>query len=97
MAESDFGFFGASAADTKRGVSAGFTPPNGGGSFVFGFNSQLAQAKSSGVYYDATNFAPLRDDSSNATGGSVRGDPDATTILSTSSSTYTSIPMEMLY
>lgn len=73
MAESDFGFFGASAGQIKRGVTAGFTPPNGGGSFVFGFNSQITGAATSGVYYNASNFSPLRDDSSNPTGGSVSG------------------------
>ena len=77
MAEADFGFFGASAAETKRGVSAGFTPPNGGGSFVFGFNSQTEGDKASGVYYYpghvVSSFAPLRNNDSEATGGSVRG------------------------
>jgi hypothetical protein len=75
MAESDFAFFGASASQIKRGVTAGYTPPSGGSAFVFGFNSQSAGDLASGVYYNATNFAPLRDDSSpqNATGGSVSG------------------------
>jgi hypothetical protein len=73
MAESDFGLFGAAAADIARGVTAGFTPPNGGGSFVFGFNSKVPGNKCVGLYYNATNFAPLRDDAANATGGSVRG------------------------
>lgn len=73
MAESDFGIFGAAAGDIGRGVTAGFTPPNGGGNFVFGFNSKVTGAKAAGLYYNAAGFAPLRDDESNATGGSVCG------------------------
>lgn len=73
MAETDFGLFGDAAGDIARGVTAGFTPPNGGGSFVFGFNSRVAGSKAVGLFYNAAKFAPLRDDSDNATGGSVRG------------------------
>lgn len=72
MAESDFGAFGASAADISRGVTAGFTPPNGGCNFVFGYNAQVADESATGFYFDATNFAPLRDDGGSPTGGSVR-------------------------
>lgn len=72
MAESDFGLFGDSAGDVARGVTAGFTPPNGGGNFVLGFNSRVDGVKTVGLFYNATNFAPLRDDLGNATGGSVR-------------------------
>lgn len=72
MAESDFTLFGSSAADVKRGVTAGATPPNGGGSFVFGFNSQVSTSVTTGLYYNATDFSPLRDDAANPTGGSVR-------------------------
>jgi hypothetical protein len=73
MAESNFGIFGAAAADIARGVTAGFTPPNGGGNFIFGFNSKVTGDKTVGLYYNASGFAPLRDDEANATGGSVRG------------------------
>lgn len=73
MAETDFTLFGASAADIKRGVTAGITPPSGGGNFIFGFNSQVAAAAAVGLYYNAANFNPLRDDAANPTGGSVRG------------------------
>lgn len=72
MAEENFGIFGASAAEIKRGVTAGFTPPNGGGSFVFGFNSQVSEAVACGLYYDETDFSPLRNDATDPTGGSVR-------------------------
>lgn len=73
MAESNFGIFGAAAGSIARGVTAGFTPPNGGGNFVFGFNSKVAGDEAVGLFYNATGFAPLRDDELNATGGSVRG------------------------
>lgn len=61
MAQADFGVFpdNLSNASVLSGVTAGVTPPNGGGSFVFGFNSI---AVSSGVvaYYDAqAGFAPM--------------------------------------
>lgn len=75
MAETDFNFLsgGLDAASVARGVSAGFTPPNGGGSFVFGFNSLDNAPGVVALYANQVNFNPLVDDSSNATGGSVRG------------------------
>lgn len=72
MAESDFSIIGASAADIARGVTAGFTKPYGGGNFTFGFNSRVDGGAATVLYYNAANFAPLRDDDGNATGGSVR-------------------------
>jgi len=74
MAESDFSIIGASAADISRGVTAGFTKPrtNGSNNFAFGFNSKVTGGRATVLYYNAVNFAPLRDDDSNATGGSVR-------------------------
>lgn len=72
MAESDFSLFGASAAEIRRGVTAGFTPPNGGGNFVFGFNSQVSDAVACGLYYNAAIFSPMKNDAGNPTGGSVR-------------------------
>jgi hypothetical protein len=75
MAEADFNFMtgGLNAATVARGVSAGFTPPNGGGTFVFGFHSLATTPGAVGLYANQTNFDPLLDDSANATGGSVRG------------------------
>lgn len=78
MAEVDWGFLsnGLDAASVRRGVSAGFTPPNGGGSFVFGMNSLVATPGAVGLHVAASSnpqFAPLVDDSANPTGGSVRG------------------------
>jgi hypothetical protein len=73
MAETDWGFFGAAAADIARGVTAAFTKPNDGGSFAFGFNSKVAQSKAVGLYYNHTNFSPLQNDAAQLTGGSIRG------------------------
>lgn len=50
----------------SRGVSAGFTPPNGGGSYVFGFHALQNTAGAVGLYPNHANFAPA------AKGGSIR-------------------------
>lgn len=75
MAETDWGIIGSDAQYVRRGVTAGFTPPNGGSSFVFGFRSTVAEDNSVGLYYNPTagKYNPLVDEDSNATGGSVRG------------------------
>jgi len=57
-----------SAAAVARGVTAGITPPNGGGSFVFGFNSLDGTSIGAvGKYCSLANFIPT------AAGGSIRG------------------------
>ena len=68
MAEVDWAFMnnGAAAATVIRGVSSGFTVPNGGGSFIFGFHSLASAGGTSGLYVNLTNFAPL------AKGASIR-------------------------
>lgn len=67
MATSDFTFLSdiLGAASVDRGVSGGHTPPPGGGSFVYGFNS--LQVATGGVALTNTqvNYAPM------ALGGSV--------------------------
>ena len=73
MAESDWGIIGAEAQYVRRGATAGFTPPNGGGSFVCGFRTTVAEDNAVGFYYNTTKYNPLLDEDSNATGGSVRG------------------------
>jgi hypothetical protein len=75
VAETDFNFLsgGLAAASVARGVSSGFTPPTGGGSFVFGFNSLDSSAGVVGLYANQATFNPLEDDSTNPSGGSVRG------------------------
>lgn len=79
MAEADWAFLSGSldAASVARGVSAGFTPPSGGGSFVFGFASKVTTPGAVGLYVDGGNnpsFDPdLIDDASDPSGGSIRG------------------------
>lgn len=73
MAETNWTFFGADAATIKRVVSAGFTPPNGGGSFVLGFNALKAAVDAVGMYNNTALYAPLTDDGGFATGGEVAG------------------------
>jgi hypothetical protein len=71
MAETDWTTFndGLDIAALDRGVTTGATPPSGGGSFVFGFNSLSAVVGAAALFTNQANFAPtpaLR-------GGSVRG------------------------
>jgi hypothetical protein len=75
MAEADFLFLtgGLDAPTVARGVSSGFTPPTGGGAFVFGFHSLIAASGVVGLYAAQANFNPLLDDSAAPSGGSVRG------------------------
>lgn len=54
------------AVDVSRGVSQGFTPPNGGGSFVYGYHSLTNTAGAVGKYPNQANFTPA------AKGGSIR-------------------------
>lgn len=55
------------AAVVDRGVTAGQTPPAGGGTFVYGFNSlQVPGAGAVALFANQVNFAPM------ASGGSVR-------------------------
>lgn len=71
MAEADWSSLsddpGISVID--RGVTAGITPPPGGGSFIFGFNSLTNAALCSALYTLQSNFAPTPANK----GGSVRG------------------------
>lgn len=69
MAEADWTVLddSLSAGSVVRGVSAGFTPPNGGGSFVFGFNSLDTSIGAVGYFVNLVDFAPM------AMGGRVTG------------------------
>lgn len=69
MAESDWTILTGSidAGSLARGVSSGFTPPSGGGSFVYGFNTLDTTEGAIGLFTNQANFAPM------AKGGSVRG------------------------
>src|SRR5688572_26379822 len=68
MAETDFtaltGSLGTGIVD--RGVTAGEPGPNGGGSFVYGFNSLDVTEGAVGLFCNLANFAPM------AKGGSIR-------------------------
>jgi hypothetical protein len=67
------------SSTVAKGVTAGTTPPNGGSSFVYGFNSLATTTGAVGLYVNATGnsganalFAPMQTDANVATGGSVR-------------------------
>lgn len=61
MAEADWteASDGLSAGTIVRGVSAGITPPNGGGTFIFGFNSVGVTAGAVAYFTNQVNFAPM--------------------------------------
>jgi len=54
-------------ASVARGVTSGIVKPNGGGNFVYGFNSLAIVNGAVGLHNNQVNFAPM------ASGGSVRG------------------------
>ena len=56
-----------SAASLARGVTSGVTPPNGGGSFIFAYNSLDASAGVHGQLVNIANYNPA------AKGASIRG------------------------
>lgn len=78
MAQSDFTLINGvlSATDVLRGVTTGIARPNGGGSFIFGYHSQVATSGAVAFYINdsggRTKFGPLKNDSNNPTGGSIR-------------------------
>jgi hypothetical protein len=61
MAEADWTELTNSAPtnEVDRGVTAGLVPPNGGGSFVYGFNSLVATPGAAGLFTNQANFAPM--------------------------------------
>lgn len=68
MAEANWTVLGSSLAigNVRRGVTAGATKPNGGGTYVYGFNSVAAVTGTVGLYTNQANFIPT------AKGGSIR-------------------------
>lgn len=56
-------------ASLDRGVTTGMTPPNGGGSFVFGFNSLVTSTGAAGYRTNQSGFNPTAANK----GGSIRG------------------------
>jgi hypothetical protein len=69
MAESEWTTLtgGLAGGSVARGVTSGVTKPNGGGSFVYGFNSLAIVDGAVGLHNNQANFAPM------SSGGSVRG------------------------
>jgi len=58
-----------SSTDVRRGVTGGATPPNGGGTFVYGMRSEQVVVGAVGRFTNQANFAPTPV----GKGGSVRG------------------------
>lgn len=56
-----------SVASLDRGATAGIERPNGGGNFVYGFNSLEVISGAAGLFTNGVGFAPM------ASGGTVRG------------------------
>lgn len=71
MAEADWAELNDSLDQNtvRRLVTGGITPPNGGGSFVFGFRSLATTEGAVGFYPDLANFNPTAANK----GGSIRG------------------------
>jgi hypothetical protein len=61
MASADWAFMtgGLDGASVRRGVTNGIARPNGGGNFVYGFNSVVNTAGAVALYTAQTNFAPM--------------------------------------
>lgn len=62
------------AGDLRRGVvfgSGSFTPPNGGGSFVFGYNTLSQTPGAHGMYVNLTGFIPTGDGLPPPSGGGI--------------------------
>lgn len=60
---------GIALAALDKGVTTGIARPNGGGNFVFGFNSLTTASGAAGYFTNQANFAPTPV----SKGGSVRG------------------------
>lgn len=58
---------GLALASVDRGVTTGIARPNGGGNFIFGYNSLVTSVGAVGYFANQVNFAP------GAKGGSIRG------------------------
>lgn len=71
MAETNWTFLAdeLAPASLDRGVTTGFTPPTGGGTFTFGFNSLVTAQGAAGLFTNQAGFAPTNP----LKGGSVRG------------------------
>lgn len=61
MASADWSFLndGLDATNVDRGVTTGVARPNGGGSFVYGFNSLTPSVGAVGLFTNLVSFAPM--------------------------------------
>lgn len=77
MGQADWSELGSSLsiATVARGVTAEITPPSGGGSYVYGFNSLDGTVTgAAGIFVDLTNFTPTGSGPAVADGAcSIRG------------------------
>ena len=75
MAEADWSDLGGSAlgaASIDRGVTNGIARPNGGGNFIFGYNTLDTVVGAAGKFCALADFNPIQTPAS-AGGGSIRG------------------------
>lgn len=79
MAEADWTALNnsLSLSTIKHQVSVGFTPPNGGGTFVHVFNSLLTTTGASGLFTNQTNFAPTASLKGGVVTGAMKRAPSA--------------------
>ena len=77
MGQADWAELGSSLSEAtlEHGVTAGITPPSGGGSYIYGWNSlDSTVTGAQGMYLDLTNFTPTGSGPSVADGScSIRG------------------------
>jgi hypothetical protein len=68
MAQADWDFLtgGLAVTDMDNGVTSGTGKPNGGGNFVYGFNSLATVVGTVALHTNQTNYSPM------AKGGSIR-------------------------
>lgn len=61
MAQNDFteAGLGLPSPSVLKSVSGAFTPPNGGGTFVYGMRSTVNTEGAVALYVDASNFTPI--------------------------------------
>ncbi len=61
MSEADWGVManGLDGSSVRKGVTNGIARPNGGGNFVYGFNSIVNTAGAVALYTAQTNFSPM--------------------------------------
>lgn len=71
---------GLNSASVDRGVTSGIARPNGGGSFVFGYNSLVTNEGAVGFYANQVNFAPTAANKGGRVTGAIKRGISAGTI-----------------